>query len=293
MERRIKHLVGFRWPDILRHVSQANGKHYFTCQARAKTRWKQPGRTGVSVGVIKKLRRRLDPKRRLFEQYSNEAKADEYINWACSMIGGWLEPGSGNLAGFVYALKHLPATGAIVEIGSFLGASTNVLTYLSEKHAGKRPVFNCDPWLFEHAEKPIGGYFDAGRGEFREYAKRTFVQNARTFSERNLPHSFEMTSDEFLKRWARRGEMEDLFGRRVKLGGPIAFAYVDGNHTYEASRADMEGIVPHLVPGGLILMDDSADGSPFGSTRTAHEFRSNPNYSVMFKGGNYLFRRDK
>ena len=92
------------------------------------------------MGVIKKLRRRLDPQRRFYDRYLAEAKADEYINWACSMIGGWLEPGAANLAGFVYAMQHLPATGAIVEIGSFLGASTNVLTYLSRKHAGGRVV---------------------------------------------------------------------------------------------------------------------------------------------------------
>jgi hypothetical protein len=245
------------------------------------------------MGVIKRFRRRLNPQRRLFEQYAAEAAADEYINWLCSMIGGWLEPRSGNLAAFVYALKHLPATGAVVEIGSFLGASTNVLTYLSQKHADGRPVFNCDPWIFEHTEKPIGGYFNAGTPEFRDYAVRTFIQNARTFSGRNLPHSFEMASGEFLKRWAGNEECADLFGRRVKLGGPIAFAYVDGDHTYEGADADMRGIVPHLVPGGLIFMDDSADGCPFGSGRVAQEFQSNPNFSVVFKTGHYLFRREK
>jgi hypothetical protein len=245
------------------------------------------------VGVIKKLRRGLDARHRLFGQYLDETKADEYVGWACSVIGGWLESGNGNLAGFTYAMKHLPATGVIVEIGSFLGASTNVLTYLSRKHARGRPVFNCDPWLFERAEKPIGGYFDASRAEFREYARQAFIQNARIFSELNLPHSFEMTSDEFLKRWARNEEMEDLFGRRVKLGGPIAFAYVDGDHTYEAARADVEGIAAHLVPGGLLLMDDSADGCPFGSGQAAQDFKTRADYSVIFKTPQYLFRRDK
>ena len=53
------------------------------------------------------------------------------------------------------------------------------------------------------------------------------------------------------------------------------------------------GIVPHLVPGGLIFMDDSADGCPFGSGRVAQEFKSNPDCSVVFKTGHYLFRREK
>jgi hypothetical protein len=225
----------------------------------------------------------------LLEQYRRGLAADAYVDWLVRMIGGWLEPGHGNLVSFLYAAQHLPVTGAVIEVGSFLGASTNILAYLLHRHAGRRPLFNCDPWCFEGTEEPIGGVFDAARPEWRAYARDGFLRNTRLFSAPHLPHSFELGSDEFFALWRRGAETEDLFGRRVALGGPIAFAYVDGNHSYEQARKDVDNVRADLVPGGLLLLDDSADNSPFECRHVVGELLAQ-GFTAVWKNPNYLLR---
>jgi Methyltransferase domain len=44
----------------------------------------------------------------------------------------------------------------------------------------------------------------------------------------------------------------DFFGNAVQLGGPIAFAYIDGSHTYEQSTKDFQNVDRYLEPGGFI-----------------------------------------
>jgi len=221
--------------------------------------------------------------------YRRELEADVYIDWLVRMIGGWLEPSSGNLVSFLYAAKHLPPTGAVVEIGSFLGASTNVLSYLLARHAGRRRLFNCDPWLFEGTEEPIGGVFDASQPAWRTYARELFERNTRLFSACHLPHSFELDSNDFFQLWRQSAEQTDLFGRTVTLGGPIAFAYVDGNHTYEQARKDVDNVCAYLVPGGLLLLDDTAKDSPFECKRVVPELAED-GFEIVWSNPNFLLR---
>jgi hypothetical protein len=53
------------------------------------------------------------------------------------------------------------------------------------------------------------------------------------FDRDRLPHHIELNSDRFFAAWDCRETITDFFGRQVSLGGPIAFAYIDGAHTYE------------------------------------------------------------
>jgi hypothetical protein len=54
----------------------------------------------------------------------------------------------------------------------------------------------------------------------------------------------------------------------------------------------VDNVWAHLVPGGLILLDDTADDSPFGCKRVVPELvasgfevaRNNPNYLVRAPG---------
>jgi len=78
------------------------------------------------------------------------------------------------------------------------------------------------------------------------------------FSGNDLPHTIELLSDPFFAAWDRRDARIDVFGRTTRLGGPIAFCYIDGDHAYAQSRRDFENVDRHLVPGGFILFDDSA-----------------------------------
>jgi hypothetical protein len=41
------------------------------------------------------------------------------------------------------------------------------------------------------------------------------------------------------------------------LGGPVDFAFIDALHVYDAVLADLEGVLPHMTPGGHVLLHDS------------------------------------
>ncbi len=218
-------------------------------------------------------------------------QSDEYIRWLCQITGGFLTAGNGNIVAFDHAVRHMPNDGAIIEIGSFLGLSTNIIIYLTAKHGRKNQVYNCDPWQFEETGKPVGGYFDASSVEFRNYVMQVYTMNLQVFSGDREPHTIENTSEQFLRQWAARSTVTDVFGKEAILGGPISFAYIDGAHTYEAAKSDFLGIDRHLLPGGFVLFDDSSDDSPFDCKRVVAEVMSNPNYEMISRMPNYFFRK--
>ena len=52
---------------------------------------------------------------------------DEYVEWLCFANAGMLD--RGNLYCFDYAIRNLPSSAPLIEIGSFCGLSTNLITY--------------------------------------------------------------------------------------------------------------------------------------------------------------------
>lgn len=227
-----------------------------------------------------------------FRESDRRVRSDDYIPWLCAMLGGWVAPDHGNLRAFDHAVRSMPAGGAMIEVGSFLGLSTNLLAYLAMKYRQEHPFFSCDPWVFEGTERPIGGYFDAGSEAYRRYAKEVFRMNTALFSAPRKPYAVEATSARFFEAWDRRETAEDVFGRPAVLGGPISFAYIDGAHTEEAARGDFLAVDRHLLPGGFVLFDDSDDGGCFPDvTRVAREVARQPSYEVVFKTPHYFFRK--
>ncbi len=220
-----------------------------------------------------------------------DIEADSYIAWLCRVVGGWLSVNDGNIVAFSYAITSMPRSGAIVEVGSFLGLSTNILAYLADKHGRDNPFFSVDPWVFEETENRVGGYFDASKGEFREYVKEVFKMNSSVFSDHRKPYAFEGFSSKFFELWWAEATVTDVFGRAIKLGGPISFAYVDGAHTYEGIRGDFLAVDRYLLPGGFILFDDTGYGSPFQCRNLMPEIMANPAYECILKRPNYLFRK--
>jgi len=237
-----------------------------------------------------KVRRRKAIGSAFWEADAN-IRADGYLPWLCTMVGGWLDFGSGNLRAFDHAVRNMPDDGAVVEIGSFLGLSTCALGYLLSKYRKPQRFFNCDPWSFEETDALIGGYFDASSLAFRSYARSSFVRNVEMFCPERRPFAIEADSNAFFADWEAGACRKDLFGREARLGGPISFAYVDGAHTYEGSWADFCNVDRFLQRGGFVLFDDSDDGGRFGSTRTAQEVGRDRRYELVFKSPNYLFRK--
>jgi hypothetical protein len=97
-------------------------------------------------------------------------------------------------------------------------------------------VFSVDEWKFEGYQEGgmIGGLvpFEA----YHAHVIETFRRNVTLFSGDRLPHHIELGSDSFFAPWETREECTDYFGNPARLGGPIALAYIDGDHTYAHQR---------------------------------------------------------
>ena len=216
--------------------------------------------------------------------------SDEYVNWLCFANAGMLQ--RGNLYCFDHALGRLPSAAPLVEIGSFCGLSTNLLTYYKQKHGVSNPLFTCDRWVFEGSDKgPDLAGSRLTHAEYREFVKETFVRNVRMFSRDDTPFTVEMFSDEFFGAWRAGAEATDVLGRPVKLGGPISFCFIDGNHTYEYAKRDFEHADEFLERGGFVLFDDSADGSGWEVCEVVKEVAASGRYELVIKNPNYFFRK--
>ena len=216
---------------------------------------------------------------------------DEYLNWLRFANAGMLDPGN------VYAMKHviknLPTRDPIIEIGSFCGLSTNVLSYFLRKEKRENIFFCSDKWIFEGSENTkFLGLSDISSRDYKSFVKNTFIRNINFFSP-NRPHPIELFSDEFFEKWENKSEVIDVFNQSIKLGGYISFCYIDGNHTYDFAKRDFENVNQYLVPGGFILFDDSSDSNPFGLTKLMKEIKQRSDYSLVMKNPNYLFQKNK
>lgn len=227
-----------------------------------------------------------------YSRSRRRCRNDSYVPWLCQIMGGWLHPNSGNIVALDHAIANLPAETAVLEIGSFLGLSTNVIGHLLRKHNKTANFFSSDPWEFEGTEDLIGGVFDAASSNYRDYVKTVFMQNCRTFAGSNCPYAFEVRSDQFFEKWSSRDVHTDLWGRQILMGGPLGLAYIDGEHSYKQCLQDFLNVDRVLAVGGFILFDDSADNSAHtGCKEVVQELRKDPRYRLVFRQPNYLFKK--
>lgn len=192
----------------------------------------------------------------------------------------------GNLHLIELAVRGLPTDDAVVEIGPFCGLSTNAIRRALDRHRRPNPLWCCDPWHYPIIE----GVMDpAGYGD---YVKETFEHATRTFSGHDLPRAVQVPSKGFFERWERGEKVTDVYGREFRSRGPIAFAYIDGEHDRENVRRDLALCDRHLVPSGYVLFDDSSAAS---SHREVHAFvralLNDPGWRLTAQNPNYLVQK--
>jgi len=216
----------------------------------------------------------------------------EYMDWLTFANAGMLN--RGNAYCIDYAIQNIQSKSPIVEIGSFCGLSTNMITYFKEKYNVKNPLVTCDRWIFEGAENGgmLGDSKSVSHAEYRDFVKETYMRNVQMFSRYDLPFTIEMFSDEFFSSWKKSEKRRDVFGREFLLGGPISFCYIDGNHSYEFAKKDFANCDKYLERGGFMLFDDSADGSRWEVCRVVKEVLDNGRYELVAKNPNCFFRKN-
>jgi hypothetical protein len=215
---------------------------------------------------------------------------DVYVRWLSYANAGMVD--RGNLYLMDYALGRLPSNAPMLEIGSFCGLSTNLLTYYKRKHSLRNPLFTCDKWEFENgdADREYVGGSPVSFAEYANFVRSSFLRNAQTFSREDLPFTIEVLSKEFFSMWRERRSVRDVFDRPAILGGPLSFCYVDGNHAYENVKEDFENCDAFLEVDGFILFDDSTI-KEFGVHKLIPEVLATGRYKLIARNPNHLFKK--
>jgi predicted O-methyltransferase YrrM len=213
---------------------------------------------------------------------------DDYLEWLLLANAGMQH--RGNLYLFDLAIQMAPEA-PMLEIGSFCGLSTNIVQYLKRKHGRTVPLFTCDKWVFEGSECPLPAAALVSHHELRDFVIESFERSVRSFSRDDLPFTIEATSDEFFRAWGEGKHVVDVFGRDVSLGGELGFCFVDGNHSEEYVLRDFANCDRYLLPGGLILFDDSGDETTWDVRKVIRRIKHDDRYEVLAKNPNYLVRK--
>ena len=156
--------------------------------------------------------------------------------WAeAQKVPGHLEENEARFLGMLAAC--VPARGAIVEIGSFKGKSTVMLAKVAS-HYDLGPVTAIDPHnspilLDQRAHPEASSYQD-------------FLHSIEAAGMTRHVDSHVAYSADVATSWKQ----------------PIRILWIDGDHSYEGARRDLEGFLPHLVPFGVLAFHDALNAFP-------------------------------
>lgn len=122
--------------------------------------------------------------------------------------------------------SELPPGSNIVELGSYLGASTCFLAAGLATNGGT--LVAIDMWKNETMPDGLRDTFTDFQRNIAGVASRVRVLRKRTA---------EITAED--------------------VQPPVHLAFIDADHSYEATKADAEAMAPHLAPQGLLVFHDA------------------------------------
>ncbi len=179
-----------------------------------------------------------------------------------------------------FILRQMPQRGAVAEIGVDLGDFSEKILAITRP----RELHLIDPWTIES-------------GEYRQ--RSTEAANPAPESPRGLDSvaRYALVRDRFAS---------DITGGTVVLhradsvaaaeefaDGHFDWVYIDGNHSYEFVRQDLELYYSKLKPGGFMVCDDYHHAGFWedGVTRAADEFIASGRVRRVFKRRSQLVMR--
>lgn len=131
----------------------------------------------------------------------------------------------------------VPAKGAIVEIGSFKGRSTVMLSKVASQYSFGSVIAidpHNSPILFDHKSSP-------GASSYQDFLNNVHGAGVSAHVEPHAAYSKEVANS-----WSR----------------PIRILWIDGDHSYEGAKSDLDGFLPHLVPEGVVAFHDALNVFP-------------------------------
>src|SRR5262245_33531474 len=160
---------------------------------------------------------------------------DPYLDWMEFAHAGMMH--RGNRALLQRGVAAMPTGDPVLEIGAWAGLSTNVIAHFLDAQARPNRLITTDPWVFEGEDGDTLHGSERPYAQYRDLVRDQFIRNIGFWSDRR-GEAVQLASDDFFAEWASGATVRGLFGD-VPLGGPIALAFLDGDHTYEQARRDL------------------------------------------------------
>jgi glycosyltransferase involved in cell wall biosynthesis len=153
-----------------------------------------------------------------------------------SGIKGWMQENDGYI---LMMLAHSgKGIGEIVEIGSFMGLSTSWLA-IGSKKAGREKVTAVDHFKGSPEHQP-GAEAECRNIVSEGTTFRKFMKNIKDAGVNDHITPIKASSEEAAATWT----------------SPIRLLFIDGEHSYDASKKDFELWSPFVVSGGYIAFHD-------------------------------------
>jgi len=144
--------------------------------------------------------------------------------------------------------------GDIVEIGSWWGKSAFILARLAQCfEIGK--LLCVDPWADEHLLQGEKMVDSVSAQVSAEEAFAVFQIGLLPFNANHINY-LRMPSVDGAERYAKDRTVNTGEFGCTEYSGNISILHIDGNHAYEAAKADVEAWAGFVVDGGWIIIDD-------------------------------------
>lgn len=146
---------------------------------------------------------------------------------------------------------QVPPDHAIVELGVYQGRTALFMAWGARQGQGAH-VYAIDPWDLPGERGPYnqnrGGALGKHRKAFTDPGTRNWARyNVRANGYANQVSLIRDFSVKAAEKWS---------------AGPVGLLFVDGDHRYDAVRADVRAWAAHLAPDAVIAFDDYAATHP-------------------------------
>ncbi len=182
-------------------------------------------------------------------------------------VDGWFSEEEAVLlaAAAAHALRELPGSPAVVEVGSYCGRSTIVLAEAARAADPQGRVFAIDP------HEGVVGALDQGL----HHEAPTFDRFRRNVEEAGLSAVVEPIR---------------AASHEVPWERPVGLLFIDGLHDYPSVAADFHHFEAHVLPGGYVAFHDYADYYP-GVQTFVDELLANGTYRLVGRAGSLVVVR--
>lgn len=189
--------------------------------------------------------------------------------------------------------------GDMVEVGSFQGRSAFAIGWLA-RHYRIGNLVCVDPWdnekIVDQGEKARLASQELQQGRdlidlekiFQGFISAVSLLDNVGYIRDISEVAIGVYQDAVARSYLEANDLDAL-----PLTGGIALLHIDGNHRYDFVRQDVDLWLPHVIPGGWLLLDDYVWAFGDGPKRVGDELLNTAGFDVAFTASDTLFLRKR